>query len=83
MRLNIKVAATVLALIAPAISDAQQPLTVQQSQQALQGLLTGDKVQDRVLAEAFKRGYQRGLEDIQRQCKAQIVQATNDCKKQK
>ena len=33
------------------------------AQQALQGLLTGDKISDRALVDAFQRGYKRGRED--------------------
>jgi hypothetical protein len=33
------------------------------ARQALQGLLTGNSLQDRALIEAFERGYRRGRED--------------------
>jgi ribosome modulation factor len=67
-------------LIAPAICHAQQATD---PQQALQGLLTGDKARDRGLIQAFQRGYQRGLEDSQQQCKAEMAKAMSDCKKPK
>lgn len=67
--------ATWLLIVAPAVLYAQQPPN---SQQALQGLVTGDKVQDRLLADAFQRGYQRGIEDTQRQCKAEIARVTSE-----
>jgi hypothetical protein len=35
--------------------------------QLLQGLLSGNQVQDQALHEAFERGYQRGREDEARQ----------------
>ena len=49
-------------------SSASHAANPPSSQQALQGLLTGNKVQDRALAEAFQRGYQRGGEDARTQC---------------
>jgi hypothetical protein len=64
----------------PAVCHAQQTAN---AQQALQGLLTGDSGQDRLLIEAFQRGYQRGFEDRQQQYKAEIAKAKSDCKKQK
>lgn len=67
MRAIVNLATCLLLTTVPAVCYAQQAAN---AQQALQGLLTGDKVQDRLLIEAFQRGYQRGLEDAQRQCKA-------------
>jgi hypothetical protein len=67
-------------LIAPAICHGQQ---MPNPQQALQGLLTGDKLRDRMVTEAFQRGYQRGVEDSQLRCKAEIAKVASDCKKPK
>jgi hypothetical protein len=78
MRLVAYLAFCVALSIVPANCHAQQATN---SQQALQGLLTGDKTRDRIITEAFQRGYQRGLEDSQRQCKADIAKAISDCKK--
>ena len=64
----------------PVISRAQQ---VGDAQQGLQGLLTGDRVRDRGLIEAFQRGYQRGIEQAERQCKIETAKIVNECKKQR
>ena len=50
-------------------------------EQALQGLLSGDKVHDRGLVAAFQRGYQRGLEDGRTECQAEVAKALAQCKK--
>jgi hypothetical protein len=62
-------------------SDACRAQQTPDPQQALQGLLTGDKAGDRIIVEAFQRGYQRGAEDSQRQCRADIARALKECKK--
>ena len=67
-------------LAVPAVSSAQQPPS---PEEALQGLLTGDKMNDRALAEALKRGYRRGFDDAQRQCKADMAKALAECKRLK
>jgi hypothetical protein len=64
----------------PSVSFAQQAPS---PEEALQGLLTGDKLHDRALAEALKRGYLRGLNDAQRQCKADMAKALSECKRSK
>ena len=77
-----------LSLLAiPEVSVAQQPPS---AEEALQGLLTEDKLQNRALAEALKRGYLRGFDDAQRQCKAEMAKAKaemakalSDCKRSK
>jgi hypothetical protein len=67
-------------LAVPLVSYAQQPPS---PEEALQGMLTGDKLQDRALAEALRRGYRRGFEDAQRQCQAEITKALSECKRVK
>ena len=67
-------------LISSAICTAQQ---VPDPRQPLQDLRTGDELRDRMVKDAFERGYQRGVEDSQARCKAEIAKAVKDCKKQK
>jgi hypothetical protein len=67
-------------LVMPSVSSAQQPPS---PEEALQGLLTGDKLHDRALGEALKRGYLRGFNDAQQQCKVDIAKAVSECKRSK
>lgn len=65
-------------LIDPVVCYAQQGPS---PEQVLRGLLTGDKLRDRMVIEAFQRGYQRGLQDSKSQCDAEITKISRDCQK--
>jgi hypothetical protein len=78
-RLTIVVFLLTLAIVLRTVEVDAGPLD--DPEQALQGLLSGDKVHDRGLVAAFQRGYQRGLEDAKAECQAEVAKALAQCKK--
>jgi hypothetical protein len=63
----------ILLMTLQAVSTKAGPLN--DPQQALQDILTGNKSYDRGLVEAFQRGYQRGLEDGRSECQTKLREA--------